>query len=102
MDIAPDTSEEYYVPVAPDEQLEAVEQEIALNQASMNVVEKLLADFDTFISHAKSIDGVVVGKGVATDAQILAKQAIVDWCEARKSELSSRYNAAKESLESTK
>jgi len=96
MDVAPDTSDSYYVPSTPVAQIQEEVRELELNQASFAVVKELLEKFDTFIAHAKSVEGLVVGGGVDTDAQILAKQAILDWCNARKAELESKYNSVLE------
>ena len=98
MDIAPDTSDSYYVPTPPVEQVQEEQRQLALNQASMDVVKELIDKFDSFIAHARSVDGIVIGQGVHTDAQILAKQNIAEWCESRKAELESKYKSALEEV----
>lgn len=97
MDYTPDSGENYYVPQPSKEYQEQQQQEKDLNAASIQVVLKFIEDLELELSKAKTIEGIEVGGGISTDAQLLAKEYIARWAESKLGAYRSKYQSFLES-----
>ena len=92
-----DNGENYYSPKPPVEQVQAQERQREFTVANLTLLEEVVTDFEECLADAQSTKGIVLGQGVSTDAQLMAKMSIEEFAK----EKLGKYKALLESVKPT-
>lgn len=77
MDYPSTEGSDFYSPEAPKDQVAEQQQAKEATISALPIIEELINDFEEMVDFGKSIEGIKIGGGINTDAQILAKGHIL-------------------------